>query len=61
MDRGGLWYRVLVARYGVTHKVGNGATYTLLWVHKWLRDIPLCNRFILVRWVSFVGVGEGVG
>lgn len=61
MSSRGLWYRVLVARYGVTYKMGNGAACTLSWVDKWLRDILLCNRFILVRWVSFVGVGVGVG
>ncbi|MCH99721.1 kinesin-like protein, partial [Trifolium medium] len=50
MDREGLWFRVLAARYGmkggrsVSKKVGDGSD-TLFWTDPWLVDSPLCVRF----------------
>ncbi|GAU43105.1 hypothetical protein TSUD_373000 [Trifolium subterraneum] len=51
VDREGLWFRVLTARYGggwfgesVVRKAGDGVG-TFFWTDNWLDGIPLCEGF----------------
>ncbi|GAU52005.1 hypothetical protein TSUD_418090 [Trifolium subterraneum] len=52
VDKGGMWYRVLVARYGegewfaesIERRLGNGAD-TLFWIDSWLGGVPLRDRY----------------
>ncbi|PNX86641.1 glutamate-gated kainate-type ion channel receptor subunit GluR17 [Trifolium pratense] len=65
VDKEGLWFRVLTARYGVeggksvSKKVGDGSD-TLFWIDTWLGDNPLCGGGLEVR-LGFEGGGYGRG
>ncbi|MCI29210.1 receptor-like kinase [Trifolium medium] len=58
VDREGMWFRVLTARYGdggggiedgwfgehISKKLGDGSN-TFSWTDPWLDEIPLCERY----------------